>query len=246
MKKCLQFILLFCLVLSAMMSKAQSTIGIRAGVNLAQYNIDYGSNLPAGTTVPPNQNATLLTIGFPFEKSFSPLFALQVELDYIQKGVYQHSDQTTQGFRFVSDYNLTIHWMEIPVFGKIKFGSPSDIGGGIFFGPSFGFALSGRTKNSFSSSGGTTISSSTDEAIDFKRDDHSRVDLALNLGGDFNYKQFFFDARYQLGLANMVTNTSGTNSSNGIKATTRGIMLTVGYRFALNPIEKAPDKKKKK
>jgi hypothetical protein len=241
MKKTFQITFFLCLFMSAMTTHAQMTLGLRAGVNLATYNINYGSS----SSTKPDQpsNVTLLTIGVPFQMAFSEHFALQAELNYIQKGFQQKTDITFGNTRFVSDGKIIVDWLELPVLAKARFGSDIGIGGGIFFGPSIGYGLSGKSKSTSTTTTGTVSTTTSDSKdLNFKEDEHSRVDFALNMGGEVNYGGIFLDVRYQIGLTNMVTNTS---SSSDISARTRGLGITAGYRFPIGSEEKSSKKKKK-
>jgi Outer membrane protein beta-barrel domain len=247
MKKFLPTLLFFCLFLSASFSQTQLRIGFRGGINLATYHQSSGSGILAGTVITQPQNMTLSTVGLPLEVSFSHSFALQAEFNFIQKGFKSHFDlTTTQGISFISDSKLTVNWVEIPVLAKFRFGSQQGFGGGLFVGPSIGYGINGRSQFSFTSSATTTgmiNSSSDDRKLDFKNDEHSRVDLALNLGAEINFGGFFLDTRYQLGLVDMQTNKN-ISSPSSVSVKTRGIALTVGYRLPIIlGAEKAAKKK---
>lgn len=242
MKKTFQITFFLCLLLSAITAHAQMTAGLRAGVNLATYNFNFGSNVPASAQNQP-KNATLLTIGVPFQMMFGEHFGLQMELNFIQKGFRQTTDITLSTTRFVSDGKIIVNWLELPVLAKARFGSDVGIGGGLFFGPSVGYGLSGKSKSTTTTTtGSVSTTTSNDESLNFKDDDHSRVDLALNMGGEVNYGGIFLDVRYQIGLTNMVT---GTSNSDDISVRTRGLGVTAGYRMPIGGDDK-PSKMKKK
>lgn len=245
MKKTVQTTFFFCLLLSAMTTQAQMSLGLRAGVNLANYNFKFGSSL-AGAEPDQPSSAALLTIGVPFQMTFSEHFAMQAELNFTQKGFRQKIDDTFQGTRIESDGKLVVNWLELPILAKARFGSDAGIGGGVFLGPSIGYGLSGKsTSTATVTTNGkpTTNSNSTD--LNFKDDDHSRFDFALNLGGEVNYGGIFLDVRYQLGLTNMISDKSGTSGSGEFTARTRGLGITAGYRIPIGGDDK-PSKTKKK
>ena len=132
----------------------------------------------------------------------------------------------------VIESQQTVNWLEIPILAKVKFGEADGVGGGLFFGPSIGYGLSGKQKTTSSITiNGKTTTSTDSETLNFKDDEHSRVDVGLNIGGEVTYHGLFFDARYQLGVTNMVTSSSNNDD---IKANTRGLALTVGYRIPLS------------
>jgi hypothetical protein len=248
MKKILPTLLFFCLFLSASFSQTQLRMGIRGGINLATYHQSSGANVLGGALITQPQNMTLLTVGLPLEVSFGNSFALQAEFNFIQKGVKSHFDLTTSQGIFVSDSKLTVNWVEIPVLAKFRFGSHQGFGGGLFVGPSIGYGINGRSQFSFTSTTPTTgrlNTNSDDMKLDFKNSGHSRIDLTLNLGAEINFGRFFLDTRYQLGLVDMQTNKN-LSSPSSVSVKTRGIALTVGYRFPIIlGAEKAAKTKKK-
>ena len=211
-------------------------MGIRAGVNVANYTFKFGASTPASQQ-PKFDNITVLTVGVPVEIMISKRFAIQAELNFIQKGFGSKSSASgssgSTSFSFSSEGKVIIDWLELPILAKAKFGSADGVGGGLFLGPSFGYGLSGKSKGTSTSTiNGVTTTSTSSETINFKDDEHSRVDVGVNIGGELTYHNFFFDARYQLGVTNMFT---GDNASNGdVNATTRGLALTVGYRFLVS------------
>ena len=236
MKKSLQFSIFMCVFLIGTTSRAQVTMGIRAGVNVASYAFDFGSSIPANQQ--PNVNSiTGLTVGIPVEIMISKRFAIQAELNYIQKGFGSKSTSSGSSggttFSFSSEGKNVIDWLELPILAKAKFGSANGVGW-LFFGPSFGYGLSGKgTGTSTSTINGVTKTSTETSTLDFKRDGHSRLDIGVNIGGELTYSNFFFDARYQLGVTNMFREDDGS-SNKDIKGTTRGLGLSVGYRFLVS------------
>ena len=234
MKKCLQFSFFMCLFLIGTISQAQVTMGIRAGVNVANYTFKFGASTPASQQ-PKFDNVALLSIGVPVEMMISKRFAIQTELNFIQKGFGSKSSFSSGSGSnsFSSNNKVIVNWLELPILVKAKFGAENGVGGGLFFGPSFGYGLSGKSKGTSTTTiNGVTKTSTNSTDLNFKKDEHSRLDIGLNLGGELTYHNLFFDARYQLGVTNMF---SGDNtSSSGIKATTRGLGLTVGYRFLVS------------
>lgn len=245
MKKTFQITCFLCLFMSAMTTQAQMTAGLRAGVNLATYNFDYGSNLPSGVKGEQPSNATVLTIGVPVQMMFGEHFGLQMELNFIQKGFRFKDESTSPTASFSFDIKQVINWLELPVLAKARFGSDVGFGGGLFFGPSIGYGLSGKgTTTSTSTINGVSSTTSESDNLNFKDDEHSRVDLALNLGGEVNYGGIFLDVRYQIGLTNMNTTNSSSSGSN-IAARTRGLGITAGYRIPIGSEEKSSKMKKK-
>lgn len=239
MKKTLQTFIFSCLMLSAISAQTHLLIGARAGLNVATYKFDQNTTPTSGGSST-NNNALLLTVGVPLEINFDQRFALQVELNFIQKGFLSKFELTTQGMAFKGDNAVIINWLEMPILAKARFGKKAGVGGGLFFGPSIGYGLSGKNKGSFvTTQNGTSTTTTNEQKVDFKQDDHSRLDIGLNLGGEINYWGLFLDARYQFGLTNMAIDAD-------IKVQTRGLALTLGYRIPIGLAAKVPAKTKKK
>lgn len=238
MKKFLQCSFLMCLILIGTRSHAQVSIGVRAGVNLANYKFTFGSSTP--TSDQPNfDNVTLLTVGVPIEMTISKNFAVQAEINFVQKGfgttISSINSSGSTSFSFSSDSKIIVNWLEIPILAKAKFGAAEGVGGALFFGPSLGYGLSGKSKSkSTTTINGVTTSSTNNETLNFKDDEHSRLDVGLNLGGELTYGGLFLDVRYQLGVTNMITGDTSGSSNDDVKATTRGLALSVGYRLPLS------------
>jgi Outer membrane protein beta-barrel domain len=223
-----------------MTSQAQITLGLRGGVNVATYHYKSDGRLAAiGLTLTqPDSWMILTTAGVPIEMGFSPLFALQAELNFIQKGQQRNFDQTSQNERVVGYTKQIINWLEIPILAKIRFGSNIGVGGGFFFGPSIGYGIDGKIKQSLTAtSNGNTLAIAEQNKLDFKKDKQSKIDFGLNLGGEAHYGGIFLDVRYQFGLTNMIAYVDDTL---GITAQTRGFALSAGYRL---PIGLASKKK---
>jgi hypothetical protein len=206
------------------------TMGIRSGVNLTSYKITSDDRFCGCNGGYVTDRTTLFTLSFQNEVRFSQRFALQTEINFIQKG-YQDK------WNFVNPTNpesgkskFVTNWFEIPLLIKVNFRTRSKVGYGIFLGPSIGYAFNGRFTSSYNhQSQGKDTTTLRNEQIDFKRHNHKRGDVGLNLGGDISYKNVFFDARYQLGLKNLAISTNGIEESN-ISIKTYSFMLTMGYR----------------
>jgi hypothetical protein len=168
-----------------------------------------------------------LAFGAPLDISVSEKFGVQTGINFVQKGY---------GLTIINQGtgSLVTSWLEVPFLAKLKFGTLEGLNGGIFLGPSIGFAISGQIS---ATSGGTTIK----QDFEFKTNKHSQIDFGLQLGGEFAYKNVFLDARYLFGLSNMnTTDNSSTSSVN-----TRGIAITAGYRFALGANDSSAKRSKK-
>ncbi len=112
---------------------------------------------------------------------------------------------------------------------KIYFGS-EHIKFNILSGISLGYAFNGKYKQEYNIFG----SVETDEgSIDFEDDEFNRMDFSLvfGLGTSFYLSNgyLFLDARYQLGLSDISTESPGS-----IEVFNRGIQFSLGYMFSLS------------
>ena len=222
MKKHLQNTLFSLLLLTTFLSKAQNTMAIRVGTNVANYKFHYGSAVPTWQQLPTSPYA-FVTVGALIEVLINKYAALQGEVNFVQKGFYAESGSI---FGLSKD-RLIVNWLDIPLLAKLRFGSREAMNGSLFFGPSLNYGLRIHIKSETTTSNGQVITTDTERT--FENTYHSQGDWSLNVGGEIGYRRVFFEARYQIGMYNMTyRNSSG---SSGTQAYNRSIALTFGYRL---------------
>ncbi len=204
---------------------AQLSIGPRAGINLAKWNGDEEFE----SDFEDIQNRLSLLFGAVAEIRMNDNFAIQPELNFIQKGFKVEDSFEEQGELVTEELSVIMNYLEIPVMlkGGVSFGAGRF---DVLAGPSLGYALNGKLKYKYTFAGETETES---EDIDFDEDEISRIDFGLQFGGAFSFKlgetaTLFADARYLLGLSNL--NDSADDS---ITANNRGIAISVGALFPL-------------
>ena len=205
----------FLLFLNTINISAQKTISIRAGINVANYDMSGDIISRFG-----NKPTVLMTFGMPIEIPLSSHFSIQPELSYIQKGYKFNILQIPKGSGdvvFSKEKNIH-HLLEIPILAKYKMGIGQHFRAALMAGPSLGYVIKKGTTEDiiFTDFNGDIIS---------KGLTNSKIDFALNFGSELSLKRFFLDARYQLGMTNM-NSTYKTEI-----AKTRGWLLTMGYRL---------------
>ncbi|MFN0176327.1 MAG: outer membrane beta-barrel protein [Saprospiraceae bacterium] len=166
--------------------------------------------------------------------------------------------ETFMGITETYDEKITfkINTLEIPVLGKVKFGS-NKLKFNILAGPSFGFGMNGEVKLKYSYSvedaNGNVIDEDSDsETIKgkFLKDGYneddldddefpvSRTNLNLHFGGgvayDLGKASIFLDARYILGLNDNIPDYEDADSDEKISGKSRRIGLSLGVMFPLN------------
>lgn len=212
-------------VFAAAAAFAQVSIGPRAGINLATWDVSDDVAEQIGSV----GNRLSLLFGAVAEIRINDHFAVQPELDFIQKGFSSESNYTDPVLGNVSgSEDVVTNNLEIPVL--VKAGGaigPVRIDG--LAGPSFAYSLNGKLKTKISI-GGQSDSSSED--INFEDDQFSRTDLGIQLGLAVGLNlgesaKLFLDGRYLLGFTNL--NTSGEDG----EVKNRGIAISAGVLFPL-------------
>ena len=204
------------LLLSALAIQAQTTFGIRGGVNLASVSIsDDGEDFSYDRTVG-------ITIAMLAEMGMSESFSIQPELHYIQKGFGVDIDFL--GYTISNEAKL--NYLELPIHAKYKFGS-GGVGGYLLAGPTLGYALSGTVE---SCENGICDK----ESIEFDEDDgFKRFEIGMSIGAGVTINQnIIIDVRYTMGLTNL-----NEDDFDDIKASNNGIQIGVGYMFGHSATE---------
>ncbi len=208
MKKMSVFLVVFLALCMVLPAKAQSSLGVIAGLNLANVNVDPE---PEGMDL---TNRTAFGFGGVLEVGLNESVALRFEPMYLQKGA-------EAGINGV-DIEFNLAYLEVPVMLKYAFGT-GDTKPYIMAGPTIGFNLSAKQKISFGSDS---------EETDIK-DDISSTDFGLGFGGGVNFltgnNSIFVEVRYTLGLTNI--NDSSDDPDTEIK--TKGIQIFAGIIFPL-------------
>lgn len=197
-----KIVALACLCVSAIGSAAGSEetfhrrpirVGVQAGMTFN--DVDSPSGLKPS-------NRTGIAAGLNIEASLSPMFAIQPELMYVQRG-----------FTVVDAGNVQVtakyDSIEVPVLAKLTFGS--EITPHLLAGP---VAIFNVNKSLVvDTPGGTTTLGFNPRTFDF----------AVAAGAGVDIGPFFAHARYLLGIIDINENTAQYRS--------RGIQLLAGLRF---------------
>ncbi|HOZ62361.1 MAG TPA: porin family protein [Smithellaceae bacterium] len=203
---------------------AQNSIGLRGGYSIStlkNYPLEQGNmEVEEGLTYG-NFNAIL------FEFGITPLFAIQPEINYLEKGGIIRSKGSSD-FKFT----LRMNYLEAPVLAKFRLGS-GPLKGYVIAGPSVGYAIDGKSKV-------TTGEIKEAERVRFDntfgadgRKDN-RIDLSGVVGGGVQYK---------LGPGSILLDTRATYDFNDFnnfyskapidhkKTRWEGLSLSLGYQF---------------
>lgn len=220
------FFLTLAVAAAFLIPQSQAQVAIKAGVNFA--SISESARLEEYETLE-EKSVAGFQAGLSFDLGLSDMFTIQPEVLFIQKGgksTYKINDDN----KIVS--RLYYNYVEVPVLAKLKFYKES--GGGFYLlgGPFIGLAIGGKTKTSTTVLGETTT---TEDDFNFDNDDEAerqrRTDWGVSFGGGVKFGQIFLDARYNLGINNLLDTDSNNQNDEAPYRRTRGIGVTMGYEF---------------
>ncbi|MBD1422144.1 porin family protein [Sphingobacterium chuzhouense] len=203
-------------VLLAAGAQAQTSWGLKAGVNLGKY-----SNAPDGAKDYQKMNTSFYVTGYA-DLPVAPNFSVQPGLSLQGKGDKYSFD----GDNLDGSSTTNVMALEVPV--NAVYYIPTGYSGSVFLGagPYVGYSLSGKQKIK-GNIGGTQAEGEYD--IDFSGDDkHQKpFDFGLNFMAGYKLSNgFLVNAGYGLGLTNL---SPSSNSDN--KFSNRVLSFGVGYQF---------------
>lgn len=159
---------------SVLFAQTQPKFGLKAGLNVANLNVENVDDLDSRLGL----NAGLLA-----HIHLSPQWGIQPELVYSQQGMKVKNNTSTEN----DDVTWKVDYVNIPVMVQYMF----DNGFRLQAGPQIGLLVNGK------------IEDNADTEIDIK-DDLKKVDAGLGLGlGYLTYSGLGIEARYNLGLSNI-------------------------------------------
>lgn len=221
---------LFCLsaALTAffLIPTTQAQVAVKAGVNIA--SISESATIESYESLE-NNSVVGFQAGLAFDLGLSDVFTIQPELLFIQKGgkaVYAINNDN----KIVN--RLYYNYVEIPVLAKLKFYGESGSGLYVIGGPFIGLAVSGKVKTST-----TVLGETTTQEDDFEFDNSEdgdrqrRTDWGVSVGAGLKFGHAFLDARYNLGINNILDDDTDNQNDNRPYRRTRGIGITLGYEF---------------
>ncbi|MDO8366831.1 MAG: porin family protein [Saprospiraceae bacterium] len=214
------------IIATFLIPQSQAQVAIKAGVNFA--SISESASLETYESLK-NNSVTGFQAGISFDLGLSEMFTIQPELLYIQKGGKSTYSINAEN-KFVS--RLYYNYVEVPVLAKLKF--YKEDGGGFYLlgGPFIGLAISGKSKRTTTLLGESTT---VEEDFNFDNDDEAerqkRTDWGVSFGGGVKFGHMFIDARYNLGINNLLDTDANNQNDNAPYRRTRGIGLTLGYEF---------------
>ena len=229
---------------------SQTKLGMRGGLNLANISEDVGGTetfdfegTPLEITL--NQaNRTTFNIGGFVEYWFSPMFALQFNILYNQKGFGIDGDLNTtivqQGipitFKVNAEETVELTYLSFPLLAKVAFGE-SNIKPYLVAGPEIGFLLSGKDNAKVTAEAeamGQTVGPITVEEEEDIKEFLESFEFALDFGAGLSFAfgniELFADFIYSLGI----TKINKEEFTQGEDVKNQNIMINIGMLFGIN------------
>lgn len=223
-------IFLFLLLCLGGQLSAQLSLGIRTGIRVATMDGFEESlieqNQGFDTEV---KNIVGTEVGLVVNYQFSPIFSIQGEINYVEKGAKAEQSGTLDILfnRIEIESQFNFDYIEFAPLAKLTFGG-KDVGGFVQVGPSFGYALDGKGQAELRFQGDVQRVSNQ---IDFEEDNVSRIDwgAVMGAGAIFNFDTFgiFLDGRYNIGFTGVFVEEVDMGDDE-IKIRNRGVSATVG------------------
>ena len=212
---------LFALLISFSLAQAQGlSIGLRTG---ATYYILHNEEISEEAKYSMGVN-----VAIPVEISLSPIFSIQPELHFIQKGVQFKDVLDGQ----VQTIDVKTNYLELPLLFKASFGGER-LGFYTFAGPSIGYATNRFVSEKLGRQDRVR------EEVDFIEGETASsrrwdISATVGLGGriEADVGSLVLDVRYSLGFSD---NTQFTDDKpeNWNKTTNRGCTVSVGYMLPI-------------
>jgi hypothetical protein len=228
---------------------SQTKLGFRGGLNLANISEDLGGTEtfdfegePLEITLTQSSRTTFNIGGF-VEYWFSPMFALQINILYNQKGAVIDGDLNEtiieQGIEINvtanAEQELKLSYLSFPLLAKVAFGE-SNIKPYLIAGPEIGFLLSAENVAEATAKAeamGQTFGPYTTSLEEDVKDDMETIELALDFGAGLSFSfgniEVFADFIYSLGI----TKINKEEFIEGEDVKNQNIMLNLGMIFSI-------------
>ena len=199
-------LLLAAALLVTLPATAQTTFGLKAGLNTSFLSGDDAGD--SGTDIGETQPRLGLVGGAVLRYNVNPGFALQAEALYSQKGDVLNAFDEDGG-----DLVTQLDYVEVPVMARISAPLGTTLDGGVTLGGYAGFPVRSR------------VSDDLGEVDDIE----ARTDYGLLLGLDAGSGPYYIEGRYTLGLAKPIEFDTVLGTDPDLRNQT--VSLTFGVRF---------------
>ncbi|MDQ0064554.1 porin family protein [Chryseobacterium lathyri] len=209
-------------VVSANVSAQETRFGVKAGYSMSTIKVDEQmDDLEARNTDPSHT----FYVGALVEHKISDKFGLQGEVLYSPLGGKEDYNASQDDIYFREKTKLTFGTLLIPVSAKYFITE----GLSVSAGASFGIILSAKQKTVIDAGIGIPgLELEGDDEVDIK-DDVNKLNIAPFIGAEYMLENgLFFDARYNMGVSNLV------KEDNAGKMTNSFLQVGVGFKFGGN------------
>ncbi|MGK6340886.1 porin family protein [Chryseobacterium sp. DT-3] len=209
-------------VVSANLSAQETRFGVKAGYSMSTIKVDgQMDDLEARSTDPSHT----FYVGALVEHKISDKFGLQGELLYSPLGGKEDYNASQDDVYFREKTKLTFGTLLIPVSAKYFITE----GLSVSAGASFGIILSAKQKTVIDAGIGIPgLELEGDDEVDIK-DEVNKLNIAPFIGAEYMLENgLFFDARYNMGVSNLV------KEDNAGKMTNSFLQVGVGFKFGGN------------
>lgn len=204
---------------------AWAQVGIKGGISLATM-AEEDENVSREDI----EKRSIVTpvVGLTFGMNLGDILVIQPELLYSQGG--GSNTYTVLGAETKNTYR--IHYLELPVLAKLKFGNfdQESLGFHIAAGPWIGYALSGKYTSKTTADGNTLFEIEDEFTFDDK-DDAERMNFGMLGSAGVSFGKLEVDLRYNYGFNNLLDSDADNNNDNKPVLQTRGVALTLGLTF---------------
>jgi len=194
------------------------SLGVKAGVNLSNVNIDVDD--------PEDPDDTDARVGF--QVGVDAKFDLPLTGLFLQSGLAL----TTKGFK--ADGNLSdsesfevkanAMYLQLPIMAGYKVDAPG-MGINFMVGPYFAYGIGGKTKTTYTDTEFPEDNGSSKEDTFDKDNGYKKFDMGLTGAVGVEISKFYVNLGYELGLSNIA------NKDSDDKVKNRNAFLTVGYKI---------------
>ncbi len=225
-KALLPAIVLLLFFSSTVFAQLPFKLGAKVGVNFG--SASYDPDLPSFLS---KSGHTGLVFNAIVELGFIPMLALQIEPGYIQNGSEISGPLFQDQFGQSVSGKITnkVSYLEIPILLKLKIPTPGGVSPYVYAGPDIAFLLSANETDEPNG-----YPSSDSDQKDFTSSTNFGLDLGAGVG--FNVApliSLIVDARYALGLSNVLSDKGQQQSGSNQKVKTKGFQIAAGVMFGL-------------
>lgn len=181
----------------AAVCSAQVTGGVKGGINFANMSLNGG-----GLTVSPG-NRTAWTVGAFVDVPVAKQLAFQPEVLYARKGAATSLDLTDIGGTSATA-TIKLDYIDVPLLFRVDVPTRGTVVPYAYAGPNVGFLLSAKAV--------ATASGGAPQEQDIKSDTRS-TDFGIAFGGGVRFGRMLLDARYVMGLQNIVDSPTANESA---------------------------------